>query len=59
MKRKIDYLNKRAEVNWQIYFHGSFVDIIYPDSPVTPDYEDYKSLDEALDAVISDIKEHE
>lgn len=53
---KINYLNKDCKNNWEIRFHGNYVDINYPDSPVTPDYEDYKSLDIALDEVIKDLK---
>lgn len=53
---KINYLNKDCKNNWEIRFHGNYVDINYPDSPVTPDYEDYKSLDIVLDEVIKDLK---
>lgn len=55
MKDKINFLNKECKTNWEIRFHGDYVDINYPDSPVTPDYEDYKSLDMALDEVIKDL----
>lgn len=56
MDKKLNELNKRAMLNWEIRFHGSLVDINYPDSPVTPDYEDFNSLEEALDAVLDDLK---
>jgi len=52
---KINFLNKDCKTNWEIRFHGDYVDINYPDSPVTPDYEDYKSLNIALDEVIKDL----
>lgn len=53
--QKIRELNKRAKSNWEIRFHGNLIDINFPDSPVTPDYEDFNSLDEALDEVLSDL----
>lgn len=52
---KINFLNKDCKTNWEIRFHGDYVDINYPDSPVTPDYEDYISLDMALDEVVKDL----
>ncbi len=54
--QKIQLLNKKSKHNWEIRFHGKLVDINYPSSPVTPDYEDYTSLRKALDEVIEDCK---
>ena len=54
IEEKIKILNKSVKTNWEIRFHGDLVDINYPDSG-SPDYEDYESLEEALDAVLEDI----
>lgn len=55
----INELNRRAKNNWEIRFHTKdgkqLYDINYPDSPVTPDYEDYTDLLDALSEVMADI----
>lgn len=55
----IGYLNNHAKSSWEIRFHTKdgkqLFDVNYPDSPVTPDYEDYSNLFEALTEVVSDI----
>lgn len=54
----INFLNQHATRNWEIRFHGKLVDINYPDSPTTPDYEDYASLSEALAEVVKDCEKN-
>lgn len=54
----IKKLNSIAKCNWEIRFHNKLVDINFPDSP-TPDYEDCRSLKNALMSVLKDMSKKE
>jgi hypothetical protein len=51
---KINFLIEYGQSNWSIHFHSGKVDIVYPDSD-TPDYEDYDSLETAVNHVLQDL----
>lgn len=55
--KMIEFLDERANTDWDIRFHNPFYDVNYPDSPVTPDYEDYKELCDALWEAVKDVLE--
>lgn len=44
----IEFLNEHAKLNWEIRMHKPNYDVNYPDSKISPDFEDYKELCDAL-----------
>lgn len=53
----IEFLDHHAVKNWQIALHKPLYDINYPDSKVSPDFEDFDNLCDALWDVVKEILE--
>jgi hypothetical protein len=51
----IEFLDEQSKLNWEIRLHKPLYDINYPDSPISPDLEDYTELCDALWEAVKEV----
>ena len=53
----IEFLDEKTSSNWEIRFHKPLYDVNYPDSHISPDFEDFSKLCDALWDAVKEVLE--